>query len=400
MTASLAQKRIVVAITGGISAYKSAYLVRNLILIGATVRVVMTKAAQQFISPLTFQTLSKQKVLTDDFADAENSMSHIEIAKWAEFIIIAPATADFIAKLAHGLADDLLSTMCLASSAPIAIAPAMNQQMFAKKVVQDNITTVRQNSVLVFGPASGLQACGDVGEGRMLEPDEITKLIAQHFSSGLLADKTIVITAGPTREFIDPMRYLSNRSSGKMAYALAQVAVDLGADVKLVSGVVDIAPPQNAKLTKVNTASQMLDETLGLIKNADWMIACAAVADYRPKTISTTKIKKSDDAINLELIANPDIVKTVANHTNRPNLVVGFAAETDNINENAKIKLKAKNLDIIIANDIAESVASEENKVNIIWQDGNKKLAKSHKNNIARQILQFLASFENAQNST
>ena len=400
MTASLAQKRIVVAITGGISAYKSAYLVRNLILIGATVRVVMTKAAQQFISPLTFQTLSKQKVLTDDFADAENSMSHIEIAKWAEFIIIAPATADFIAKLAHGLADDLLSTMCLASSAPIAIAPAMNQQMFAKKVVQDNITTVRQNSVLVFGPASGLQACGDVGEGRMLEPDEITKLIAQHFSSGLLADKTIVITAGPTREFIDPMRYLSNRSSGKMAYALAQVAVDLGADVKLVSGVVDIEPPQNAKLTKVNTASQMLDETLGLIKNADWMIACAAVADYRPKTISATKIKKSDDAINLELIANPDIVKTVANHTNRPNLVVGFAAETDNINENAKIKLKAKNLDIIIANDIAESVASEENKVNIIWQDGNKKLAKSHKNNIARQILQFLASFENAQNST
>ena len=400
MTASLAQKRIVVAITGGISAYKSAYLVRNLILIGATVRVVMTKAAQQFISPLTFQTLSKQKVLTDDFADAENSMSHIEIAKWAEFIIIAPATADFIAKLAHGLADDLLSTMCLASSAPIAIAPAMNQQMFAKKVVQDNITTVRQNSVLVFGPASGLQACGDVGEGRMLEPDEITKLIAQHFSSGLLADKTIVITAGPTREFIDPMRYLSNRSSGKMAYALAQVAVDLGADVKLVSGVVDIAPPQNAKLTKVNTASQMLDETLGLIKNADWMIACAAVADYRPKTISTTKIKKSDDAINLELIANPDIVKTVAHHTNRPNLVVGFAAETDNINENAKSKLKAKNLDIIIANEIAESVASEENKVNIIWQDGNNKLAKSHKNNIARQILQFLASFENAQNST
>ena len=400
MTASLVQKRIVVAITGGISAYKSAYLVRNLILIGAEVRVVMTKAAQQFISPLTFQTLSKQKVLTDDFADAENSMSHIEIAKWAEFIIIAPATADFIAKLAHGLADDLLSTMCLASSAPIAIAPAMNQQMFAKKVVQDNITTVRQNSVLVFGPASGLQACGDVGEGRMLEPDEITKLIAQHFSSGLLADKTIVITAGPTREFIDPMRYLSNRSSGKMAYALAQVAVDLGADVKLVSGVVDIAPPQNAKLTKVNTASQMLDETLGLIKNADWMIACAAVADYRPKTISTTKIKKSDEVINLELIANPDIVKTVANHTNRPNLVVGFAAETDNINENAKIKLKAKNLDIIIANDIAESVASEENKVNIIWQDGNNKLAKSHKNNIARQILQFLASFENAQNST
>ena len=400
MTASLAQKRIVVAITGGISAYKSAYLVRNLILIGAEVRVVMTKAAQQFISPLTFQTLSKQKVLTDDFADADNSMSHIEIAKWAEFIIIAPATADFIAKLAHGLADDLLSTMCLASSAPIAIAPAMNQQMFAKKVVQDNITTVRQNSVLVFGPASGLQACGDVGEGRMLEPDEITKLIAQHFSSGLLADKTIVITAGPTREFIDPMRYLSNRSSGKMAYALAQVAVDLGADVKLVSGVVDIAPPQNAKLTKVNTASQMLDETLGLIKNADWMIACAAVADYRPKTISTTKIKKSDDAINLELIANPDIVKTVAHHTNRPNLVVGFAAETDNINENAKIKLKAKNLDIIIANEIAESVASEENKVNIIWQDGNNKLAKSHKNNIARQILQFLASFENAQNST
>ena len=400
MTASLAQKRIVVAITGGISAYKSAYLVRNLILIGAEVRVVMTKAAQQFISPLTFQTLSKQKVLTDDFADAENSMSHIEIAKWAEFIIIAPATADFIAKLAHGLADDLLSTMCLASSAPIAIAPAMNQQMFAQKVVQDNITTVRKNSVLVFGPASGLQACGDVGEGRMLEPDEITKLIAQHFSSGLLADKTIVITAGPTREFIDPMRYLSNRSSGKMAYALAQVAVDLGADVKLVSGVVDIAPPQNAKLTKVNTASQMLDETLGLIKNADWMIACAAVADYRPKTTSATKIKKSDEVINLELIANPDIVKTVANHTNRPNLVVGFAAETDNINENAKIKLKAKNLDIIIANDIAESVASEENKVNIIWQDGNNKLAKSHKNNIARQILQFLASFENAQNST
>lgn len=363
----LQDKNIVLGITGGIAAYKTPELVRRLKDHGANVRVVMTDGAKAFITPLTLQAVSANPV-SDSLLDtqAELAMGHIELAKWADLILIAPATADFIARLAAGMANDLLSTLCLATAAPIVIAPAMNQQMWHAMATQENIATVSRRKVFVWGPASGEQACGDVGLGRMLEPAELTQKICDFISQTLVVepiDKTVstpllgqhwVITAGPTREAIDPVRYISNHSSGKMGYAIAEAAQRAGAKVTLISGPVTLSPPQHCHLLKVNSAIEMHQQALLSAKEADVFVACAAVADYRIAEVSEQKIKKSTDTLQLNLIKNPDIVADVAASKSKL-FTVGFAAETQNIEAYALGKLKGKNLDLIAANDVAKS---------------------------------------------
>lgn len=414
----LANKRIVLGVTGGIAAYKSAELIRRLIDAGAEVRVVMTNAAQEFITPLTLQALSGNPVhlaLLD--TEAEAGMGHIELARWGDALLIAPASADFIARLTHGHGNDLLTTLCLAARCPIHIAPAMNQGMWASTANQNNIQQLETNGIHLIGPGSGYQACGDIGLGRMSEPDDIAQILADSFQTGSLTGTQVVITAGPTREAIDPVRYISNHSSGKMGFALAEAARDAGAIVTLIAGPVNLATPDRVNRINVVSAEDMLMattkclDTLALnnntpsssISNTDTFdikhpvifIGTAAVADYRPDTSATQKIKKTQDNPNLtlQLIENPDIIATVAQRASKP-FTVGFAAETQNVLDYANDKITRKKLDMIVANDVSNKdigFNSDLNAVTIIWPEGNKTVDIASKPIIANAIIQQIS---------
>ena len=388
---SLSNKRILLGITGGIAAYKCAELTRLFVKAGAEVRVAMTRAATEFITALTMQALSGNRVQLDLLdPEAEAAMGHIELARWADLVLIAPATADFLAKLAHAQADDILSTLVLAASAPIAVAPAMNQAMWADAGTQANLGILRERKTHVFGPEDGDQACGDVGPGRMMEPAQLLQCCADMFESGLLAGQKIVITGGPTREALDPVRYISNHSSGKMAYALATEAVAAGARVVLISGPVNLQIPAGVTLLDVVTAQQMLDATLANVIDADVFIGVAAVVDYRPQRVATDKIKKSSDIMQLKLVKNPDIINAVADLEKRP-LVVGFAAETSNIAENGREKLLKKKLDLLFANNAIDSFNSDSISVTAISTDTESELPAGNKHVVARNMLQLIA---------
>ncbi|WP_415904303.1 bifunctional phosphopantothenoylcysteine decarboxylase/phosphopantothenate--cysteine ligase CoaBC [Neptuniibacter sp. QD48_55] len=392
----LTNKQIILGITGGIAAYKSAELTRILKGAGAEVRVVMTASATEFITPLTLQALSGNPVhqhLLD--AEAEAGMGHIELAKWADLILIAPASANFMARLASGQGDDLLTTICLATDAPICLAPAMNQAMWRDEGTQKNAATLKSRSLKLFGPGIGEQACGDTGPGRMLEPTEIAELTATQFDRGSLTGKTVFITAGPTREPLDPVRYISNHSSGKMGYALAEAAMEAGAKVKLISGPVNLPAPARIGRTSVESAQEMLNASLEDIALCDIFIAAAAVADYRPTAIAEHKIKKgSEEIMELHLVKNPDIVATVANSSPKP-FTVGFAAETRDVISYAKSKLERKNLDLIIANDVSRSdigFNSDENAVTVISATTTETLPQASKRQLASKLIEKIAA--------
>ncbi len=395
---SLSKRRILLGVTGGIAAYKSAELIRRLKDQGADVRVVMTPAAQEFITPLTLQALSGNPVHTSLLDPAaEAAMGHIELARWGDLILVAPASADFMARLTHGLGNDLLTTLCLAARCPIAVAPAMNQAMWSAPATQHNVGVLKQRKVAMFGPAQGEQACGDVGYGRMLEPDQLVSscVSALQTQPQLLKGKRVLLTAGPTREAIDPVRYISNHSSGKMGYALAAAAQDLGASVTLVSGPVALTVPEGVTCYPVISAQEMLDTVLSQLAEADIFIATAAVADFRVEQVDTQKIKKQDTdsrKIQLNLIENPDILATVCAQPTKP-FAVGFAAETQNVMDYARQKLQRKRLDMIVANDVSNSdigFNSEQNEVTVIWPSGEKALPKASKNQLAYDILRTI----------
>jgi phosphopantothenoylcysteine decarboxylase/phosphopantothenate--cysteine ligase len=390
----LENTNIILGITGGIAAYKTPDLVRKLVAKGANVRVVMTQSAKEFVSPLALQAVSGNLV-SDDLLDkdAEAAMGHIELARWADKLVVAPATANFMAKLTYGLADDLLSTLCLATPAAIYIAPAMNQQMWFAEATQANLKILEQRNIQILGPAQGEQACGDIGPGRMLEPQEIAGLLAQNTHEQVLAGKRITITAGPTREEIDPVRYLSNHSSGKMGYALAVAAQNLGATVTLISGPVNLLPPINVQTVSVSSAQQMYDAVMETTHNCDIFVGCAAVADYRVQQKTNQKIKKSESELTLTFIKNPDILNDVAHLPNAP-FTLGFAAETQNLREYAIGKLQRKKLNMIAANDVSDSTIgfnSEQNALTIFWSKGEKKLDVADKQLLAMQLMHLVA---------
>lgn len=392
----LENTNIILGITGGIAAYKTPDLVRKLVAKGANVRVVMTASAKEFVSPLALQAVSGNPV-SDDLldTDAEAAMGHIELARWADKLLVAPATANFMAKLTHGLADDLLSTLCLATVAPILVAPAMNQHMWFADATQANLKVLQQRKIQFLGPAQGEQACGDVGPGRMLEPQQIADLLAQETSKQeqVLAGKRIIITAGPTREEIDPVRYLSNHSSGKMGYALAIAAQELGATVTLISGPVNLLPPANIQTLSVSSALQMHDAVMKTIRDCDIFIGCAAVADYRVQQKANQKIKKSESELTLTFTKNPDILSDVAHLEHAP-FTVGFAAETENMREYAVGKLQRKKLNMIAANDVSDSTIgfnSEQNALTVFWSKGEKMLDVADKPLLAKQLLLLVA---------
>ncbi|WNB76566.1 bifunctional phosphopantothenoylcysteine decarboxylase/phosphopantothenate--cysteine ligase CoaBC [Methylomonas koyamae] len=388
-------KRILLGVCGGIAAYKAAELLRLLRKQGCEVRVVMTAAAARFVAPLTFQALSGHGVHSELLdPDQEQAMSHIHLARWADLLLIAPATADTLAKMAHGLADDLLSTVYLAAECPVYVAPAMNQAMWSKPVTQANIARLQQHGVVTIGPADGEQACGEQGFGRMVEPAEIVQSVLADSAGNYLAGLKLVVSAGPTREPLDPVRFISNRSSGKMGYALARAAVAAGADVTLVSGPVQLPAPAGAELVEVETALQMHEAVLKACRNADVYIGAAAVADYRAKQIAAHKLKKAEtgaDVIQLE--KNPDIVADVAALQPKP-WVVGFAAETEDLENYALGKLRSKNLDMIAANWVGRAEGgfdSERNALQVFWRDGRKALEMADKTSLAVQLLQLIA---------
>lgn len=392
--ATLANKRILLGMTGGIAAYKCAELTRLLSKAGADVRVVMTRAATEFITPLTMQALSGHRVHLDLLdVDAEAGMGHIELARWPDLILVAPASADFLARMTTGHADDLLTTLLLASKAPVALAPAMNQGMWLNQATQDNLATLAARGVRIFGPAAGSQACGDVGPGRMLEPAELASLCAGLYTPGLLSGLHITLTAGPTREAIDPVRFISNHSSGKMAFALASEAVQAGAQVTLISGPVNLAAPDRVNLIKVTTAQEMLDASLSTITNTDVFIGVAAVADYRVSESSDHKIKKTAETLQLTLVRNPDIIGTVAALPERP-FVVGFAAETRDVVDYGRDKLKRKGLDLLFANDATATFNSDSIAATAIWPaaegEDHQELGPANKHLVARQMLMLI----------
>ncbi len=386
----LTNKQILLGITGGIAAYKAAEVVRRLQDAGATVRVVMTAGAQKFITPLTLQALSGNPVHCDLLdPEAEAAMGHIELARWADLVLVTPASANFMARLTQGQADDLLTTLCLATTAPVAIAPAMNQAMWKDPATQHNIEQLIARNIAIFGPDQGSQACGDIGPGRMLEAQHIAQLAAQQFQSNALDGVKITITAGPTREAIDPVRYISNHSSGKMGFALAQAAVEAGAAVTLIAGPTSLPTPERVTRIDVESAEQMHQAAIGQLSQCDIFIGAAAVADYRPVAIAEQKIKKSADSMTIELTRNPDIIAAVASHEDRP-FTVGFAAETENVTGHAQGKLKRKKLDLIIANDVSNQAIgfnSDDNQVQLIWKDGDETLALASKQQLSRTII-------------
>jgi phosphopantothenoylcysteine decarboxylase/phosphopantothenate--cysteine ligase len=400
-------KNIILGVSGGIAAYKSAILVRRLKDAGFNVRVVMTEGAQAFITPLTFQALSGNPVYTKLLdPEAEAGMGHIELARWADLVLIAPASCDTLAKFAAGLADDLLSTLYLAAKAPVWVAPAMNQQMWAAKATQRNLNTLVEDGVHVIMPDAGAQACGDVGLGRMPEPEDLASQVTQYFHRaqraiaekfGLLAGKHVVITAGPTREAIDPVRYISNHSTGKMGFALAAACYAAGAKVTLIAGPVSLETPNGVRRINVQSAVQMLDQSMALLdQGCDIFIATAAVADYRVAQVAEHKIKKAGDELNVALVKNPDIVATIAQQAKRP-FMVGFAAETRNVEEYAAGKLVAKKLDMIACNDVSRAdigFASDENAMIVFfaeqYQMRKRDLDKAPKQEIAQQLVEAI----------
>jgi phosphopantothenoylcysteine decarboxylase/phosphopantothenate--cysteine ligase len=392
---SLANKQILLGVTGGIAAYKSADLVRRLQDAGASVQVVMTPAAQEFITPLTLQALSGNPVHTQLLdPEAEAGMGHIQLARWADLVLIAPATADFMARLTQGMGNDLLTSICLATAAPIALAPAMNQGMWRNPATRNNLDLLIERKIHIFGPADGGQACGDIGPGRMLEPLQLVDAAASLFVSGSLAGKKVVITAGPTREAIDPVRYLSNHSSGKMGYALAEAAAEAGARTILISGPTRLQTPARVERIDVISAQEMYDASMAAAEGCDLFIAAAAVADYRPEQIATQKLKKgAADNITLTLVKNPDIVASIAALTHKP-FTVGFAAESEKLLEYGRAKLERKNLDLVIANNISDSQIgfnSDDNAVTLIDKDSTQELSQRSKHQLARELIALLA---------
>ncbi|MEW5757514.1 MAG: bifunctional phosphopantothenoylcysteine decarboxylase/phosphopantothenate--cysteine ligase CoaBC [Pseudomonadota bacterium] len=391
----LAQKHIVLGITGSIAAYKSPDLVRRLRAEGADVRVAMTASGTHFVTPLTFQAVSSQPVHLDLLDPAaEAAMGHIELARWADLILIAPASADFIARLAHGHANDLLSTLCLATEAPIAIAPAMNRVMWTHPATQENCAKLQQRGVHIFGPGAGEQACGEVGDGRMLEPHELVSATDSLFARpGMLSGKTVMVTAGPTYEDIDPVRYIGNRSSGKMGYAIAEAARAAGAKVVLVSGPVALQAPAGIETVRVRSAHDMHEYVMYHLDGVDVFISAAAVADYRPTVVSDTKIKKNEHELCIDLIRNPDILRAVAALPDGP-YTVGFAAETHDLEMHAKKKLVDKRLDLICANQVGGPDAgfeSDRNALQLYWKDGARLLSLQDKASLARELIAFIA---------
>ena len=393
----LFRKRIVLGVGGGIAAYKSAELVRRLRDQGAEVRVVMTRAGCEFITPLTLQALSGHPVgldLLDPAAEA--AMGHIELARWADLVLIAPATADLMARLAQGVANDLLTTLVLATDAPVALAPAMNQAMWRDPATQANAQLLEQRGMRLFGPGVGSQACGDTGAGRMLEAEELAQRAADCFQVGLLDGVRVLITAGPTREAIDPVRYITNHSSGKMGFALAEAAAEAGAQVTLVCGPVHLPTPQRVQRIDVSSARDLLAACEAAMP-CELLIAAAAVADYRPQVVASHKLKKDptrEDGLLLQLVRNPDILATLAGRSDRP-FSVGFAAETENLLDYASRKLRDKNLDLIVANDVANpniGFNSEDNAITVIdRQLQPTAFAQTSKGKIARQLIAFIA---------
>jgi phosphopantothenoylcysteine decarboxylase/phosphopantothenate--cysteine ligase len=386
--------RVLLGVTGGIAAYKAADLVRRLRERGAEVQVVMTAGAREFVTPLTFQALSGRPVRTDLWdASAEAAMGHIELARWAEQVLVAPASADFLARLAHGRADDLLATLCLATGAPIAVAPAMNRLMWVNAATQANVATLHARGIAILGPGEGEQACGETGPGRMLEPAEIlAALWPQRAGGGVLAGRKVLVTAGPTRERIDPVRFITNRSSGKMGYAVAEAAHAAGAEVILVSGPVGVPTPAGVRRVDVETAEQMMTAVDEHLPGTDVFIAAAAVSDYRPVQAAAEKIKKTSDSLVLALSRTTDILATVAARTPRP-FVVGFAAETQNVERNALAKLEGKRLDMIAANQVGDGLAfdCEDNALTVYWPGGRRELARAPKRRLADELVAVIA---------
>jgi len=386
---------ILLCVTGGIAAYKSAEIIRLFKKDGAEVRVIMTESAKEFITPLTLQAVSGNEI-HDSLLDvkAESAMGHIELAKWADIILIAPCTAESLAKITHGRADDLMGSVILASKAPTFIAPAMNTTMWLDKSTQENFQTLVSRGINFIGPDEGEQACGDVGPGRLVEPEKIIELIKSDLHKGPLSGKTITITAGPTREQIDPVRYISNNSSGKMGYALADAARLQGANVNLVSGPVSLTANKGINLFKINSADEMLNKVFECMESSDIFISCAAVADFKPTKYSNTKIKKEDsENLEINLQKNHDILSEVSKRHSSA-YIVGFAAETSNVNDNANKKLNSKNLNMIISNDVSDKSIgfdSDDNEVHVITKNETIFLKKNKKIKIAREILNIIA---------
>ena len=392
---NFSNKNILLCVTGGIAAYKSAEIIRLFKKDGADVRVIMTESAKEFITPLTLQAVSGNEI-HDSLLDlkAESAMGHIELAKWADIILIAPCTAESMAKIVHGRADDLMGAVILASKASIYIAPAMNTTMWLDKGTQANYEALLSRGINFIGPDEGEQACGDIGPGRLVEPDKIINLIKSNLTKGPLSGKTITITAGPTREQIDPVRYISNNSSGKMGYAIAEAAVQGGAIVNLVSGPVVLEADKSINLFKINSANEMLEAVCTCMKSSDIFISCAAVADYKPSNYSDTKIKKENsDNLEINLEKNHDILSEIAEQFSSA-YIVGFAAETSDVNSNAKKKLDSKNLNMIISNDVSDKSIgfdSDENEVHVITTNETIFIKKDKKIRIAREILNIIS---------
>jgi phosphopantothenoylcysteine decarboxylase/phosphopantothenate--cysteine ligase len=386
--------RILLGVTGSIAAYKSPDLVRRLIERGAEVQVVLTQGALKFVTPTTFQAVSGRPTRSDLWDEAaEAAMGHIELARWAQLVLVAPASADFIARLSAGRANDLLSTLCLATEAPIALAPAMNRLMWSNQATQSNIATLIARGVRLLGPAAGSQACGEIGSGRMWEPGELAEtLLAPPSNAGLLAGLNVLITAGPTRERLDPVRYLTNRSSGKMGFAVAAAAREAGAHVTLVTGPVQLPTPAGVTRIDVESARDMYAAVHRHVAEADVFIAAAAVADFQPVSVAKQKIKKHNGTVKLDLEPAPDIVHSVAEMSKRP-FVVGFAAETQNVEENARSKLKRKKLDMIAANQVGEGLAfdCEDNALTVLWPGGQIEVARAPKFEVARELIALIA---------
>jgi phosphopantothenoylcysteine decarboxylase/phosphopantothenate--cysteine ligase len=387
-------RRILLGVSGGIAAYKSPDLVRRLVERGAEVQVVMSRGARRFIAPLTLQAVSGNPVRTTLWDNAaEAAMGHIELARWAELVVIAPATAHLIAQLAHGEADDLLPTLCLATEAPIAIAPAMNRVMWGSAATRENVRVLRERGVRVWGPAEGDQACGETGPGRMLEPLALAEAAAALFgAAGPLAGRRVVITAGPTRERIDPVRFVSNRSSGKMGFAIAQAARDAGAEVVLVAGPVALSTPSGVRRVDIESAEDMLNAVLAELAGADIYISTAAIADYRPAKPARQKIKKTESTLELDLERTTDVLATVAARPDRP-FVVGFAAETEAVEQNARAKLMRKGLDLIAANEVGDDKVfdKDENALIVLSRTDRHELGPSSKSDLAREFVALVA---------
>lgn len=391
----LQNKRILLGVTGGIAAYKAAEIIRRLREQGAEVRVVMTDAAKEFITPLTLQAVSGHIVANSMFdPQAEAGMGHIELAKWADLVLVAPATANVISRLTTGMGDELLTTLCLASPAPLAIAPAMNMQMYLHAATQSNLKVLAERGVHIWGPGVGSQACGDVGPGRMLDPMDIVEEVTKFLQPVPQTDLSFLITAGPTREAIDPVRYISNYSSGKMGFALAEAAAAIGAKVTLVAGPVNLPTPKGVKRIDVESALEMQSAVEAEVAQHPIFIGCAAVADYRMAEVAPQKMKKTEgqEGLSLQLIKNPDIIAGVAARTDKP-FVVGFAAETQDVARYALDKLQRKGMDMIAANDVSragQGFNADQNALTVFWADGQQELPLASKQQVAQQLISLI----------